>query len=176
MPDTAGLADVRRLNNKYPKTPVNAPTLNGQNTLHAYWQDMYPSLTWEGVVMAQLKWYSARAWNEIEFATLYAFGFGGSAGQDFWNDNEFHRQLIDWQRGNTTPPITPPTANTVYLTSTGSATRIRTAPSVFAKIIGNITRNTPAVILAQDRGWYKIRWNGKVGYCYSQYVIVRNTP
>lgn len=179
MPDTANLPDVRRLNAKYPKTPVNAPTLNGQHTLHAYWQDMYPSLTWEGVVIAQLKWYSRLAYSEIEFATLYAFGFGGSAGQDYWNDNSFHSQLIEWQRGNNTttpPPVTPPNGTTVYLTSTGNATRIRTAPNIFARIIGNVTRNTPAIILGLSNGWYKIKWNDQFGHVYAQYVTVRQTP
>jgi len=172
MPDTANLPDVRRINNKYPKTPVNSPTLNGQHTLHAYWQDMYPNWGWEQVVLEQLKWYSRVGYAEIEFATLYAFGFGGGAGQDFWNDNEFHRQFILWQRGNTTPPP----ANTVYLSSTGSATRIRTAPSVLARIIGNVTRNTPAVILSTANGWHKIVWNGQVCYTYAQYIKISNSP
>lgn len=179
MPDTANLPDVRRINAKYPKTPVNAPTLNGQHTLHAYWQDMYPNWSWEQVVMEQLKWYSRLAWSEIEFATLYAFGFGGGAGQDFWNDNEFHRQFIAWQKVGGTPPqppVTPPPANVVYLTSTGNATRIRTAPSVLAKIIGNVTRSTPAVLLSTANGWHKIVWQGKIGYCYAQFVKVSNSP
>lgn len=179
MPDTANLPDVRRINAKYPKTPVNTPNLNGQHTLHAYWQDMYPNWSWEQIVLEQLKWYSRLAYSEIEFATLYAFGFGGGAGQDYWNDNTFHSMLIQWQKVGGTPPqppVTPPPANVVYLSSTGNATRIRTAPSVLAKIIGNVTKNTPAVLLSTANGWHKMVWNGQVCYCYAQYVIVRNSP
>ena len=171
-------AQVNRLNSIFPASPVGG-VLNGQHTLHAYWRAMYPDWSWEQVVMEQLKWYSARAWVEIEFGMLYGFAFGGEHGQDFWNDGAFHAMLINWQKEViVTPPVIPPPigGKSVYLTSTGSSTNIRKGASTATAIIGAVTVDTPAILMETANGWHEILWDGRIGYVSAQFVIVRDAP
>jgi hypothetical protein len=177
MPDTANLRGAKALNDKYPPH-----RLNGQHTLFSYWASMYPQWSWEQVILEQTKQYAKIAYPEVEFATFYAFGFGGADGQDFWNDDQFHRLLINWQNVNTssqTPPLNPPVAppvsgQKVKMSSTGCTTNVRLAPNMFAKRIGVIKCHDEVDLLKRNNtGWHKIRFNGMVGYVSARHVIIQ---
>lgn len=163
---------------QFPPSPLswslNGITLhNGQHTLHGYWRAMFPQWTWEQVVIEQLKWYSnimGNLWG-AEFATLYAFGFGGEHGQDYWNDQAFHNMLIQWQNTTTTPPIV---GRDMYIRSAGSwNVNVRSAPNTSSPIMGTIGQaNIPITYYETVNGWHKILWNNKTAYVSAQHTVL----
>lgn len=150
---------------------------NGQHTLRGYWQAMFPQWSWEQTVIEHLKWYAniMGVWG-VEFMTLYAFGYGGSHGQDYWNDLEFHNQLIQWQSAIIQPP--QPASAFIYPRDVYNV-NIRKSP-VNGAIIGYVPANGFITVnyIALENGWHKFTWNGTTTYTSAQYskVIYPTTP
>lgn len=55
---------------------------------------------------------------------------------------------------------------------TGSYVNFRTGPSTNYSVIATLARGTSVEILGKATGWYKVRYNGSVGYMSSDYVSV----
>lgn len=61
---------------------------------------------------------------------------------------------------------------------TASVLNIRQAPSTSAAIIGTLTNGESVEVYASEGNWYKIAYNGGVGYVYGSYIAFTrgNTP
>jgi hypothetical protein len=168
----------RQLGQQFPPSPVRSVLdLNvhdGQHTLHGYWRAMYPQWTWEQVVMEQIKWYASvmATWG-LEFVTFYAFGFSAEHGADYWNDNEFHRQLIEWQKPVTPPP---PVGRDVMIKPAGNyGVNVREQPSVSSSRIGAIFAGQSVAVKYYETtptGWHKILFGGGIAYVSAQHTTI----
>lgn len=57
----------------------------------------------------------------------------------------------------------------------GSSVRFRSAPSLSASILGTYNTGTKMTVVGVSGDWYKVNYNGTVGYVYSQYLTVGGT-
>ncbi|MFR5265218.1 SH3 domain-containing protein, partial [Clostridium sp.] len=48
---------------------------------------------------------------------------------------------------------------------------IRRSPSTSSSIVGTLSNNTKVIILEKTNGWYKISYNGTVGYVSGSYLM-----
>ncbi|MDI3528973.1 MAG: lactocepin [Thermoanaerobacter sp.] len=55
---------------------------------------------------------------------------------------------------------------------TASVLNVREEASTSTKVIGTLSKGTVVTLLEEVNGWYKINYNGKIGYIYGKYVDV----
>ncbi len=56
------------------------------------------------------------------------------------------------------------------ISGASSSINLRTQPSVDGKAIEKISAGTKFTVIGRDQGWYKVRYQGKVGYVYAGLV------
>jgi len=163
-------AHVERLNRKYPKTPVNAPILNGQMTLHNYWTDVYPHQSWDMVCDEQLRHYLRlveQAYPEVLFATFYAFGYGGQHGQDIWNSPLVNRIIAISKESGAVPQTPPPTAKPP-IRENWALCMASPALKSYANLRAGTSTNTPELTRIYPRtpclAWFEGIVTDKAGY------------
>ena len=64
---------------------------------------------------------------------------------------------------------------TVSNLNNGVELNFRSGPNTDYSIIGELSEGTTVTILSESNGWYKINYNGTVGYVYSDYISTGNS-
>lgn len=87
-----------------------------------------------------------------------------------------HAQTDNTSKAATTTVSTKANDNITVLDKTGTATHdvyIRDNSNTKGKILGTLNKNKTIKVTGKTKyGWYKVDYNGKVGYVYSSYVKI----
>ncbi|MCL2079317.1 MAG: SH3 domain-containing protein [Oscillospiraceae bacterium] len=57
-------------------------------------------------------------------------------------------------------------------TITGSGVNLRDKPNTNSAVLGNYPKGTDVVIVGINEGWYKIKYDGKIGYMRSDFISI----
>ena len=68
------------------------------------------------------------------------------------------------------PVQTETPLNKAAYISSSAAANLRSGPSTDTQSIGKLARHTKITVVAENGDWYKVSYNGKVGYVYKQLV------
>lgn len=69
-------------------------------------------------------------------------------------------------------PFKEPSGKNVGLVSTkGSNLNIREKPSISSSVIGRIPNGSRVYLLGKEGNWYKVEYNGIIGYCFDKYIV-----
>ncbi len=68
------------------------------------------------------------------------------------------------------PVQTETPVNKAAYISSSAAANLRSGPSTDTQSIGKLARHTKITVVAENGDWYKVSYNGKVGYVYKQLV------
>ena len=96
-----------------------------------------------------------------------------SAGNNWYKVN--YRGSIGYMSGDYLKLTTSVDGTFGTGTINGSSVRFRSAPSLSAGILGTYNTGTKMTVVGVSGDWYKVNYNGKVGYVYSQYLTVGGT-
>ncbi len=96
-----------------------------------------------------------------------------SAGNNWYKVN--YRGSIGYMSGDYLKLTTSVDGTFGTGTINGSSVRFRSAPSLSAGILGTYNTATKMTVVGVSGDWYKVNYNGKVGYVYSQYLTVGGT-
>jgi hypothetical protein len=180
MPDTNNLPAYLSLCDKYPSAPINRVEngknfLDGYNTLHNYWRDVYPNVSPSQIMFDQLVHYADLASVYADFFCLYGFGWSEHYGSDFRGDFALHDMIRTHNQ-----KLNNSHNSLVYMSSTGSLTNVRSSPRISnfpSNVIGTISQNKLVKLLDTANGWHRILFdNTQIGFVSANFIKITSKP